>query len=436
MKKLKRLTPILIYILFHISPAYTKVYLDIHSPSATQLPIVIPPFKNIGGTTATHPYAKEMAAIISEDLSFSGFFRLLAPEVIDDDYLRGLTRDTIRWDIISIIGAETIVTGGFQLKNKNSIITELRLFDAVQGKFITGKRYEAPPSDRRLMMHRFSNEIFQKLTGEYGVFTTKIAYTQSNGANKDIYVMDYDGGNRKRITWYESLSLLPAWSPDGKTLAFTSYKDGNPDLYVKNIYSGKVKKISKKRGINITPAWSPDGKKIALTLSLNNGNSEIYLHTVKTGKVERITHNWAIDVSPAWSPDGSRIAFISDRAGRPHLYTLELQKGRMRRLTFSGSENSAPSWSPRGDMIVYAGLTDGRHNIHLVSSDGGFQQQLTFNQGNNEDPAWSPDGRYIAYSSDRTGRKEIFIMRADGTGQKKITDGPGEKSGPAWSPRQ
>ncbi len=411
-----------------------KVYIDINAPGSNQVPILVPDFKNQGSTPVPGNLEHSMARIIADDLSFSGFFRVLDPSSLDDSYLEGLTRDKIRWDILSIIGAETIVTGGFQDTGSGELVTELRLFDAVQGRFITGKKYQGKNADYPLISHRFANEIFMKLTGEQGIFTTKIAYVNSNGSNKELAIMDYDGRNRKQVSWYDSITISPAWSPDGRQLAFTSYKDGNPDLYIKNIYSGKTKKISQKQGINISPAWSPDGKKIALTLSLNNGNSEIYTITVKNQQLKRLTRNWAIDVSPTWSPDGKYIAFVSSRSGTPQIYILNLTRGKIRRLTYEGNENTTPAWSPRGNFIAYAGRVGGKFNILIITPDGGFSQQLTFSSGNSEEPAWSPDGRYLSFSSDRTGRKEIYIMRYDGTGLKKITDGKGDKSDPAWSP--
>ncbi|MEI6126801.1 MAG: Tol-Pal system beta propeller repeat protein TolB [Pseudomonadota bacterium] len=426
---------LLLFISLLPQTGHAKVYIDIFSPSSRRFPIVVPNFKNIGSEQDKDNIASKTPKVIADDLEFSGIFKILDSSALGDYALDGVTSDKIKWDSLSIIGAEAIVTGSFRI-SAGTITFELRVFDAVQGKFITGKKYEGRAEDYRLIAHKFANEVFNTLTGEKGIFDSKIVYVTRSATNdKDICMADYDGNSSKQITNYHSLTLSPAWSRDGKQLAFTSYKDGNPNMYVMDIGRGNARIISKKKGVNITPDWSPDGEKIALTLNLNNGNSEIYILTEKTGGLERVTNDMATDVSPSWSPDGKMLAFVSDRAGGPQIYTVELTTGKVKRISYNDSNyNTSPAWSPRGDKIAFAGLVEGQYNIFLVSPDGQSHQQLTGREGNNEDPAWSSDGRFLAFCSSRTGQKEIYIMRADGTGQKRITFGKAEKSDPAWSP--
>ena len=417
-----------------ITPAAAKVYIDINAPSATRVPIIVPPFQNTGSQPDVQKLSKRMASIISTDLEFSGLFRIIDHKLLNKAYLRGVTRNQIKWDSLSVTGAEAIVTGAFSVSN-NRVNVELRLFDAVQGRFIMGKKYSGTLKEHRLICHRFASEIFKELTGASGMFETGIVFVMRTGGNKELYYCDYDGSNQRRLTTYNSLTLSPSFSPDASMLAFTSYRAGNPDLYLMHLAQGRTEKISSKKGINISPDWSPDGKKIALTLSLKDGNSEIYTLDINSRKLERITKHWATDVSPKWSPDGKHMAFVSSRSGNPQIYILTIANRTVRRITFGkGKYNTSPAWSPRGDRIIYAGMTGGKFNINSISPSGSNYRQLTAGQGNNEDPSWSPDGWYITFSSNRTGRSEIYIMRADGTGQKRITFGNDEKYDPTWSP--
>jgi len=410
-----------------------KVYIDISSPSSRRLPILVPKFKNTGSEPDREDIASKTPQIIADDLDFSGFFKIIEESALSSSTIDGLTSDRIKWDELAIVGAEAIITGGFSA-SAGMVTFELRAFDAVQGKFLIGKKYEAKREDYRLIAHRFANEVFRAFTGADGIFETKLVYVKTVGSNKELCLSDYDGENYKQLTSYGSLSLNPAWARDGKRIAFTSYKDGNPNLYVMDIARGTTRLVSKKKGLNITPDWAPDNQRIALTLNLSNGNSEIYVLHEQSGSLERMTNDFATDVSPSWSPDGRWIAFVSDRAGSPQIYSLEVATGRVRRLTYEGSYNTSPAWSPRGDKIAYAGLMGGRYQIFITTPDGQIHQQITSKEGNNEDPAWSPDGRFLAFCSDRSGQKEIYIMRSDGSGQKKITFGKGNKAEPAWSP--
>jgi TolB protein len=414
------------------SPA-AKIYIYIDAPATSKFPIAIEPFKNMGGAAGLSDVAKTISSVISGDLEISGLFRLIDPKTFiatPDD--KEITADRIRWDDWSLLGAEALARGGVYQEATN-LRVEARLYDVVKGSFITGKRYFGEPGDARLMGHKFADEIIYQLTGEKGIFQTRIAFISDRTGRKEAYLIDFDGKNQTQVTSHRSIVLSPAWSPDGKKLLYTSYKSGNPDVYMKDLFQGQEVKISHYRGINLAADWSPDGGKIVLTLSEDNGNSDIYLISPQGEKLRRLTKEWSNEVSPCWSPDGREIAFVSNRAGNPQIYIMDLQSEKVRRITFAGNYNTSPAWSPRGDKIAYASMAGSTFSICAINADGSNPRQLT-DAGSCESPAWSPDGRHIAFSSNRYGKKKIFIMLADGSGVRQVTGGEGNDTNPSWSP--
>ena len=417
-----------------VGSGVAKVYIYIDAPATSKFPIAVPRFKNMNMLPDKHQVSTTLATVISQDLETSGLFRLIDPATfLENPDASGITSDQINWSDWSLLGAEALIRGGF-FQEEQGIRIETRLFDVIKGSFIAGKRYFGNPDDLRLISHKFSDEVMYRLTGQKGIFLTKIAFVSDRSGKKEIYLMDYDGHNLTPVTNHRSITLSPAWSPDGKKLIFTSYKKGNPDVFMRELFYGRETRISHYRGLNIAPEWSPDGTKIVLTLSQDSGNSDIYLINLKGEKIKRLTSDWANDVSPCWSPDGREIAFVSNRSGSPQIYIMEVRSKKVRRLTFDGSYNTSPAWSPKGDAIAFAGMRDGSFAIYTIATDGSGLTQLTPATVSSEDPSWSPNGRHIVFSSNRSGRKKIYIMLTDGSEQKMVTTGKGNDTNPCWSP--
>ncbi len=329
-------------------------------------------------------------------------------------------------------GFDMLVRSELRLQG-DRLVAEFRLFDVVNRKMITAKRYLGIAKDLRRFSHSFADEILRALTGEKGIFTTKIAYVSTQTGNKEIYVMDWDGNNPLPLTKNGSINLNPDFSPDGREIIFTSYKRRNPDLYRRALSSPVEVLLSNRKGLNITGSWSPDGGKIALALS-KDGDAEIYTIDKDGSHPNRLTINPALDLYPAWSPDGKQIAFVSDRLGKPQIFVMNESGGDVRRLTTTGNYNVNPRWSPKGDKMAYSRMVNGGFQIFTIAADGTSDSQLT-TEGSNENPSWSADGRFICFSSVRGSGNGVYVMRSDGTGQKKVSQAKGEYFQPAWSAR-
>ena len=208
--------------LIFTAPTSAIVYLDVDQPKAL-FPIAIADFKNLDGNPDILEVAKTMGNIISWDLEFTGLFKILDPaSFLEDSRNAGLTAEDINFQNWSTIGAQGLVKGGFSRKGKE-VINEGRLFDVLAGRFLVGRRYIGSEETLRRIAHKFANLIYSTLTGEGGLFETRIAFVKEENKQKEVYLMDFDGFNEKRFSFHGSLALSPRWSPDGNWIAFTTY---------------------------------------------------------------------------------------------------------------------------------------------------------------------------------------------------------------------
>ena len=405
--------------------------IDITKPFLRKIPLAVPLFKNVNETAEEKQLSETAADFLSDTLEFTGYFKILERgSFLFDPERSGVTLATINFQNWTVVGAELLITGFYEERN-DRISVELRLFDTFKARRVIGKKYTGSKSNQRSIILRFCGDVINYLTGNRGVFGSKIAFVSNGTGNKEIYTCAFDGYNPRRLTNNNAITLFPAWSSDGKWMAFTSYKAGNPDLYIRNLDQGQETKVAR-QGINITPAWAPRKFELAATLSFS-GDQEIYLLTGSGKIIKRLTKSRGIDVTPSWSPDGKKIAFVSNRSGSAQVYIKDLDSGKVRRLTYEGRKNTQPSWSPRGDKIVYTSEVSGGHNIFVIGTDGQDPVQLTYETRDNEAASWSPDGSLIVFSSNRDGAFRIYVMTAYGTDQRRLLVLAGQQTNPKWS---
>ena len=402
-------------------------YIEVNAPGNRQMKLAIEPALSLDGPSASDA-ARQSAEVIANDMNMSGV--VMAESRALPLSLGSVSLADVNYTPWLNAGFDMLVRSELSLKG-DRLTVEFRLFDATTRKMITAKRYLGAAKELRRFSHSFADEILHALTGEKGVFTTRIAYVSSQSGNKEIYIMDWDGYNPLPLTKNGSINLNPDFSPDGREIIFTSYKRRNPDMYRRALSSPVEVPLSNRKGLNITGNWSPDGSKIALALS-KDGDSEIYTIDKDGSRPTRLTNNSALDLYPAWSPDGKQIAFVSDRLGKPQIFIMKATGGEARRLTTAGSYNVNPRWSPKGDKIAYSRMVNGGFHIFTIAADGSSDIQLTA-EGSNENPSWSADGRFICFSSVRSSGNGVYVMRADGGGQKKVSQAKGMHSQPAWS---
>ena len=230
-----------------------------------------------------------------------------------------------------------------------------------------------------------------------------------------------------------------SWSPDGGWIVFESSAESFRDLYRMDADGKNVRRLTDNREGNFEPEISPDGRWIAF-VSSRDGDAELYVIPAAGGPARRVTAFHRDDWSPRWSPDGRRIAFLSNRDGSDRVYVVNADGSRMARLSgredapSSASEQEMdPAWSPDGRRIAYTFRTrDGKSAIRVTDADARTTQTLSDGRGKDWMPAWSPDGREIAFASERGGDVDLYRMRADGSRVTRLTSARGADWLPRW----
>ncbi|MBU2567918.1 MAG: Tol-Pal system beta propeller repeat protein TolB [Elusimicrobia bacterium] len=374
--------------------------------------------------------ARKIQEVLRHDLLFTRYFNV---SEIDASLKDKPDERKVKLMEAGQRGVDVVVTGSVRI-HKTECTLKAELYDAQTGENIFNMTFKDSPENYRAMAHELNDEIVLRFTGIRGIAHTKIAFVNDNTGSKEIYVVDYDGHNLRKLTSLGSICLFPRWSPDGKKIIFTTYRYGNPDLYVMNAEGSSVEGVSRRQGLNTAAVWLPDGKSILLTMS-GGATPQIYEIDTKGKIIRQLTMGRAIDTSPSVSPAGREFVFVSDRAGAPQLYVSDVHGTNVRRLPTEGYVDS-PSWSPRGDAVAFAMRPYGKNffDIFLYGIANGSVRQMTFGSRSNESPSFSPDGRFIAYCSDPDRKKEIFLMFIDGSGQRRVGGIKGNSSMPSWSP--
>ena len=405
----------------------TDVYIGVSGQAgAPQWTVGLAPFFAERGGADVQGLGVRLRGVVRDDLMSSRYFKTLDPTPGADP------ADLAAW---KQAGAGFVLAGKVSV-DAGLLSLTVQLKDAASGEAALARYYRLDARYWRSLAHRLADDVVKQLTGKPGIAHTQLAFVNDQSGNKEVYLVDYDGENLRRVTADKSIDLLPRWSPDGRRLVFTTYKKANPDLVELNLDKGSVRVLSARQGLNLPGGFSPDGKQLVATLSQGK-NPNIYEMDMEDLSVRALTTHFGVDSSPTFSPDGNQVAFASDRSGNPQLHIMDLATGRVRKLT-SLNWCDSPAWSPTGEWIVFAGRANNKDpmDLFIVDVTGSHVRQLTHGEGSNEDPGWSPDGRFIVFTSTRGGkrRRQLYEIDADGSAPRLVADIPGNSFTPNWSP--
>jgi TolB protein len=405
-------------------PAVAQFRVEISGVGATQIPVAVAKFRDEDGAA---PSLGVVSQIVRADLERSGVIRLVAaPNPIDELAQPNLAEWRGR-------GADALAGGSVTRLADGRLDVRYKLWDAVRNQDQGGQSIVVPLADLRLAAHRVADGIYEKITGEKGVFSTRIAYVTRAGNRYALRIADADGEGGQVALNSPDAIISPAWSPSGRELAYVSFESQKAVVWVQDVASGQRRKIADFRGSNSAPAWSPDGSTLAVTLS-RDGASQIYLMPREGGTPRRVTQSNAIDTEATFAPDGKSLYFVSDRGGGPQIYRVGTSGGDAQRITFSGAYNISPAISPDGKSLAFITRVDGgTFRLHLMDLASGTVTALT-DTNEDESPSFAPNGKLIIYATRAQGRDVLMTTTLDGRIKARLLSSGIDVREPVWGP--
>ncbi len=403
------------------SSPQAQLAIEITGAGANRMPVAIAAFE---GESAL---PRAVTDVVRADLERSGIFKIveLGPSPMGAETPPDFGRIRSR-------GADAVAVGTVAPASAGRHQVQFRLFDAAKQVSLGAQAMVMSPNQYRTTGHRIADYIYEKLTGEPGVFSTRIAYVLKSGSRYELQIADADGSNAQTALASKEPIISPAWSPDGTRLAYVSFEAKKPVVYVHSLATGQRNVAANFKGSNSAPAWSPDGRRLAVVLT-KDGQSQIYTVNADGSGVQRLASSSGIDTEPSWSTDGW-IYFTSDRGGSPQIYRVPGGGGEAQRVSFEGSYNVSPRPSPDGKSLVYVSRNGGRFQVTLLDL-ASRQTQILTDSSKDESPSFSPNGRMVLYATEQGGRGVLAAVSSDGRVKQRLSVQSGDVREPAWGPQ-
>jgi TolB protein len=401
--------------------AHAQLSIEITGAGAHRLPVAVADF---GGERVV---SQALTSVVRSDLERSGLFNMIdtSGALLDENTAPNYAEWKGR-------GADALAAGSISATPDGRYETRFRLHDTQKQAAIAGQALSHGTNQIRATAHRIADTIYEKLTGERGIFSTRIAYVVKSAGRYELQIADADGNGSQAALASREPIISPAWSPDGGKLAYVSFEAKKPIVYVHDLATGRRHVAANFKGSNSAPAWSPDGKKLAVVLT-KDGSSQLYLVNVDGSGIVRLASSAGIDTEPQFAPDGEFIYFTSDRGGSPQIYRQPVAGGAAQRVTFEGSYNVTPRLSPDGKLLAFVTRDGGRFRVAVMDL-ASRQTQILTDTAKDESPSFAPNGRMILFATEVGGRGVLAAVSTDGRVKQRLSVQAADVREPAWGP--
>jgi TolB protein len=406
-----------------------ELVIEITSGVDVKTRIGVVPFQNTG----VEILPEQIDQIVSFDLYRSGLF---TPLSADKMISRPARPEDVVYNEWQAVNLDYLVVGKLKPLGNGSYQFEFDLLNVLNKQSVL--RLSGQGSNLRDIAHYISDQLYEKLIGVPGAFSTQILYVtlERDITNRPLYrLRRADSDGYRAVTLFESNEpiLSPSWSPSATKVAYVSYHHKNkPAIYLQDIATGKQIRLTQFTGLNGAPDWSPDGRSMVMTLS-KDGNPEIYKLDITTGQLQRLTDQSGIDTEARWMPDGKSIVFTSDRGGSPQIYQLSLADKSVKRLTFQGDYNARAAITADGRYLAM--VHRHRSNFNIAVQDLWYNTfKVVTKTDLDESPSIAPNGSMLIYSTRDQGQEMLQLVSLDGQVKVRLPARSGTVREPAWSP--
>lgn len=427
----------LVSICFNISDVSALLKVQVNRGIFSPIPIAVTDF-----VSDNSELGKNISQVIANDLGSSGLFRTVPKDAYIQD-CESLNK-VVRFPDWRLIKVDGLVYGDVK-ESGGQITVTFKLVDVFSEKQMLALQMQSSKSDWRKLAHMISNTIYERLTGEKGYFTTKVAYVSETGRAdqrvKRLAIMDYDGENHRYLTTGRTFVMTPRFSPDGNKIAYFTIINHQGNVYIYDINNHTTELLGRFKGMSYAPRFSADGKFILFSVA-EGMTSHIFEMDLKTRTKRQLTKVPALNTSPYYSPDGSKIAFVSDRSGTPQIYIME-RSGEFggesaKRITYGQGRYYTPVFSPNGQHLAFTKTYMGTFYVGVLKPDGTSERTLA--QGFFvEAPTWSPNSQMVMYTrrtqinpNTKSEVARVYSVHVSGFNEREILT-PQDATDPEWS---